>query len=309
MKKAVIIAILALVLIAGLTVGGIALFGGADDEPPVIDAGSIADRLNRAAENNVNDPPADDEIKADIDWWYPFSDEHMRLCGVWYDDDIVMRFDDDATVTVFDQLITVGGETYYKNISCGFWWTDGDVSSILMAASRQLSYDDDEVMRLGIVGVSDGTLSLTVGNDTLELRRGETVPAPVDELEERRDAVFSFSYAPSVVSVAEINGGALTIETTTTVRSGIYSWWGSSTDNGAAVTLRAADGTTLTSELPCFTADYTYVVRRAGDVIRGQYRFTPAAQKDGRIAPGVYDVILTYGGQTQTFEGGLTVTE
>lgn len=305
MKKTIIIVIL--VLVAGLTIGGIALVrNGQPDEPPVIEAGSIADRLNRAAA--AASTPGDDIGEgADVEWWRPITDDHRRMCGIWYGDDTVLHLYDDATVTVFSGLRTVDDCLYYTDLACGFWWSDAAAEHIFLAPSLQMHYDDGVVTQLELSELSDSTLTLTLGGDSLTLSRVEMPPMALEGVELPQNAVFDFTFSPRSISAADIARDVLKIETKTYVLSGRCSWWGSSTDHGAAVTLRAADGSTLEPELMDYTDDYTLMTRRAGDIIRGVYRFAPAAQKDGRIAPGVYDVILCYGGQTQVFEGGLVI--
>lgn len=311
MKKTVIIVILALVLVAGLTIGGIALLRGEqNDEPPVIDAGLISDRLN-CLERTVSGGLA--VQGEDVDQWTLANDpEAQRMVGLWYADagDWVLELKDSGTFTVYSDLTRdpVSDVIYYRDLTCGYWWKD-EHSGLYFAHERKAEYIDGEVLTAAVGEVSDAVLCLTIDDERHDMHSGEGVqPRWLEEAPEYCDAVFGFEYTPSRVSAAQLNAeGTLNISTVTRVLSGAYSWHGSSTDLGAAVTLTAADGSRLVENARCVTDDYTYMLRRAGDVISGTASFPAQWQQGGAFVPGVYDVTLSYGGQSLTIEGGLVI--
>lgn len=308
MKKTIIIVILALVLVAGLTIGGIALLRGEqNDEPPAIDAGLISDRLDRTADDGL---AVQDE---DVDQLTPANDlEVQRMVGLWYADagDWALELKDSGTFTAYSDLTEdpVSDVTYYRDIACGYWWSD-EHSDLYFALELKAEYSDGEVLTAAVGEVGDAALCLTIDGEQHNMHRSEGVrPCWLEEAPEYCDAVFSFEYTPSRVSAAQLNAeGTLNISTVTRVLSGAYSWHGSSTDYGAAVTLTAADGSRLVENARCVTDDYTYMLRRAGDVISGTASFPAQWQQGGAFVPGVYDVTLSYCGQSLTIEGGLVI--
>lgn len=124
-------------------------------------------------------------------------------------------------------------------------------------------------------------------------------------------ATFLFSLdAPERISAASLDqAGYLTVLVRSTIVSGGYAWFGSSTDLGASIIISDKDGNVLIEEPRCCTDDYTYNVKRTGDVIISEHRFYAKDQPGGSFAPGEYDITVLHYGQSELYSSRLTVTE
>lgn len=261
-----------------------------------------------------------------IDWWLPCSQEEQRFVGIWYlaDGSTALALNDNATFVLFKQLYTDSvGTVRYRTSESGYWYLWDNQCRLRFAEQRKLRYEPGEYTDFTVQSFDGETLCLAAASDTFDslygrefvLHRGSREPFYDNMGDGEEDtfctATFLFSLdAPERISAASLDqAGYLTVLVRSTIVSGGYAWVGSSTDLGASIIISDKDGNVLIEAPRCCTDDYTYNVKRTGDVIISEHRFYAKDQPGGSFAPGEYDITVLHYGQSELYSSRLTVTE